>query len=31
LEGSGAVSNAHLRPDDESVAAIESRDWPDED
>jgi hypothetical protein len=31
LEGSGAVSNAHPRPKDESVSAVESSDWPDED
>jgi hypothetical protein len=31
LEGSGAVSNAHPRPEDEGVAVIESNDWLDED
>jgi hypothetical protein len=31
LEGSGAVSNAHPRPEDEGVAAVESGDWLDED
>jgi hypothetical protein len=31
LEGSGAVSSAHLRPEDEGVAAVESSDWLDED
>jgi hypothetical protein len=30
LEGSGAVSSAHPRPEDESVAAVESSDWLDE-
>jgi hypothetical protein len=27
LEGSGAVSSAHPRPEDEGVAAVESSDW----
>jgi hypothetical protein len=31
LEGSSAVSSAHPRPEDESVAAVESSDWLDED
>jgi hypothetical protein len=31
LEGSGAVSNAHPRPEDEGVTAVESSDWLDED
>jgi hypothetical protein len=31
LEGSGTVSSAHPRPEDEGVAAIESSDWLDED
>jgi hypothetical protein len=31
LEGSGAVSSAHPRPEDEGVAAVESGDWLDED
>jgi hypothetical protein len=31
LEGSGAVSNAHPRPEDEGVAAVESSDRLDED
>jgi hypothetical protein len=31
LEGSGAVSSAHPRPEDEGVAAVESSDWLDED
>jgi hypothetical protein len=31
LEGSGAVSNAHPRPEDEGVAAVESSEWLDED
>jgi hypothetical protein len=31
LEGSGAVSSAHPRPEDEGVAAIERSDWLDED
>jgi hypothetical protein len=31
LEGSDAVSNAHPRPEDEGVAAVESSDWLDED
>jgi hypothetical protein len=31
LEGSGAVSSAHPRPEDEGVAAVESDDWLDED
>jgi hypothetical protein len=30
LEGSGAVSGAHPRPEDEGVAAVESDDWLDE-
>jgi hypothetical protein len=30
LEGSDAVSSAHPRPEDESVAAVESGDWLDE-
>jgi hypothetical protein len=31
LEGSNAVSNAHPRPEDEGVTAVESSDWLDED
>jgi hypothetical protein len=31
LEGSGAVSSAHPRLEDEGVAAVESGDWLDED
>jgi hypothetical protein len=31
LEGSGAVSSAHPKPEDEGVAAVESSDWLDED
>jgi hypothetical protein len=31
LEGSGAVSSAHPRPEDEVIAAVESSDWLDED
>jgi hypothetical protein len=31
LEGSGAISNAHPRPENESVVAVESGDWLDED
>jgi hypothetical protein len=31
FEGSGAVSNAHPRPEDEGVTAVESNDWLDED
>jgi hypothetical protein len=31
LEGSGAVSSAHPRPEDEGVTAVESSDWLDED
>jgi hypothetical protein len=31
LEGSGAISSAHPRPEDEGVAAVESDDWLDED
>jgi hypothetical protein len=31
LEGSGAVSIAHIRPEDEGVAAVESSDWLNED
>jgi hypothetical protein len=31
LEGFGAVSNAHPRPEDEGVTAVESSDWLDED
>jgi hypothetical protein len=31
LEGSGAVSSAHPRPEDEGVTAVESGDWLDED
>jgi hypothetical protein len=31
LEGSGAVSSAHPRPEDEAVAMVESDDWLDED
>jgi hypothetical protein len=30
LEGSGAVSSAHLRPEDEGVATVESDGWLDE-
>jgi hypothetical protein len=31
LEGSGAVSSAHPRPEDEGVTTAESDDWLDED
>jgi hypothetical protein len=31
LEGSGAVSSAQPRSEDEGVAAVESSDWLDED
>jgi hypothetical protein len=31
LEGSGTVSDAHPRPEDEGVTAVESNDWLDED
>jgi hypothetical protein len=31
LEGSGTVSSAHPRPEDEGVAAVKSSDWLDED
>jgi hypothetical protein len=31
LEGSGAVSSAHLRPEDEGAAAVEGDDWLDDD
>jgi hypothetical protein len=31
LEGSGADSSAHPRPEDKGVAAVESSDWLDED
>jgi hypothetical protein len=31
LEGSGTVSSAHPRPEDEGVAAVGSGDWLDED
>jgi hypothetical protein len=31
LEGSSAVSSAHLGPEDEGVAAVESDDWLDGD
>jgi hypothetical protein len=31
FEGSDAVSNAHPRPKDEGVTAVESNDWLDED
>jgi hypothetical protein len=31
LEGSGAVRSADLGPEDEGVAAVESKSWLDED
>jgi hypothetical protein len=31
FEGSGAVSSAHPRPEDEGITAVESSDWLDED
>jgi hypothetical protein len=31
LEGSGAVSSAHPRPEDEGITVVESGDWLDED
>jgi hypothetical protein len=30
LEGSNAISNAHLGPENEGVAAVESDDWLDD-